>query len=670
MCSPAFLDWCRDSGIEASAVTPALIPVGPQMNDDLQEQQPRRQRRQAHNRGLIAARALRPGDALCAVPSRLLLSATTSAPRDPVLGPLLLSAQRSRPSALTHHQALCVHLLHEASKRRPASPWLPYLRELPPSFSVLAAWPRAAAEALQAPHARRACARAARSARREWEGARGVLRAAVLGGRAAASAPPHQKQQRQQPDQQQQQQQERQPRPQEAATSAPSPPSCCSWRAWLWAHGAALSRTMHLPGDRAGCLTPFGDLLNHAAPRGNAPWAPDPLEQIAGVVVAVVLVPADDADEDDEGAAAAAAAAAANAAAANAETETEEEREDGPAGDGALDAGRGAYVLRTRRALAAGDEALLSYGRHTNLELLALYGFLLPPGAPANPDDRAPLPGRHVRAAMAGGGGGGGGGGGSGGGGGGGGASSSDDEEEREGGTGVGSSSDRLASHGGGAASSSWYVQAADGRPSWALFQALRARAAARAAAAAPAWAGAAAAATTPAARPRPPPPASSSRPSSAQSLLAQALTVERWLLAACLATLRELPTTAEEDASWLAAASEARGAEAEAAPPRRTEEDEGASGDGARKKGAAASAAHDAECLRLAVEWRLQYKRALMMCVARCGRALAKGGAGAEECPTPLERTDVPKLCRGRVVALPPGGSSSSPLNPQTQKM
>jgi hypothetical protein len=620
MCSRAFVDWCRDAGIDTSAVTPALIPIQSQEEPD--------ERPKHHYRGLVAARPLVAGDALCVVPARLLLSATGSAARDPALGPLLLKAK----PLLTHHQALCVHLLHEASKRPPASAvsaWAPYLRELPRRYTILAAWPpplsgAAAGDALQAPHARRAQRRAARSARREWEGARPVLLEAFLGALGAAAASP--------------------------------PPRLASWRAWLWAHGAALSRTMYLPpaaaaaavagntksaaaagaaapaaaapppaappqADRAGCLTPFGDLLNHAAPRG-APWAPDPLEEIAGIIAAEPEAESEaGADTNQKG------------------EEANEEPE--VAGDGAFDAERGAYVLRTRRALGAGEEALLSYGRHTNLELLALYGFLLPPGA-TNPDDRAPLPRRHVRAAVAGGGDEGDGGGACC-------SSSSDDDEE---GVEVGSSRDPLASHGGGG---SWYVQAADGRPSWALFEELKGRAAAAAAAGAAAGAGA-------------PPPSSSSSPPAAL-LLRQALTVERWLRAACLATLRELPTTAEEDEAWLAAR---RSAEEEEGQEERASGEDGDAG--SRKKKDAEDdensdddAQHAAECLRLAVEWRLQYKRALLRCVARCDRALERwgkggGGGGGGDDDDRRQRTKTTTaaapldllLRRGRVVAFP----------------
>jgi hypothetical protein len=395
------------------------------------------------------------------------------------------------------------------------------------AYPILAAWPRAAAaEALQAPHAVRAHRRAVASARRDWLEAREVLRRALeLSGCVEVEV-------------------------------------FCSWRRWLRALGAALSRTMHFsPRDRAGCLTPFGDLLNHAAPRG-APWAPDPLEELAGIE-----------RSDDE----------------------EEKDDDNPetiAGDGALDEAAGVYVLRTRRPIPAGGEALLSYGRHTNLELLTLYGFLLPSTLAPNPDDRAFLPRRHVRAAM----------------GEEGGSDDEDSDDDHHDQTGTYSAP--LASQSGGG----WYVHAADGRPCWALFEALKRRAEEAMAAGA--------------------------------SPLQQALLVERWLRQACLATLEELPTTAEEDEAWLSGGGEATTAD----PPKKTpggeEDDDADDADDPLNIGA--------ECVRLAVEWRLEYKRALLRCVARCDRALAKGEAAKQD-EEPKAPPPAPPPRRGRVIALAP---------------
>jgi hypothetical protein len=445
---------------------------------------------------------------------------------------------------LSHHQILILHVLLEEAKG-PKSPWHPYLRELPQAYPILAAWPRAtaASAALQAAHAVRAHRRAVASARRDWLEAREVLRRAL-------------------------------------ELSGCVDEDFSSWRRWLWALGAALSRTMHFSADdRAGCLTPFGDLLNHAAPHG-APWAPDPLEEMAGIERSD-----DDDDEEEKG-----------------------DDDDNPAtttiaGDGALDEAAQVYVLRTRRHIPLGGEALLSYGRHTNLELLTLYGFLLPTASAPNPDDRAFLPRRHVRAAM----------------GGGGGDDKDSDNESDDDAHQTGTYSAPLASQAGGG----WYVHAADGRPCWALFEALRRRAEEEAAATAAS--------------------------SSSSSPLQQALLVERWLRQACLATLSELPTTAEEDEAWLRSSSSGGGAAADDAP----EKTPGGEEDGDDRGGDPLNLG--AECQRLAVEWRLEYKRALLRCVARCDRALAKGEAAKqEEEPKPKAPPPQPPR-RGRVIALAP---------------
>ncbi|KAL6993295.1 hypothetical protein U1Q18_011410 [Sarracenia purpurea var. burkii] len=43
-----------------------------------------------------------------------------------------------------------------------------------------------------------------------------------------------------------------------------------TFRAWLWASGSISSRTLHIPWDDAGCLCPVGDLFNYAAPGEEA----------------------------------------------------------------------------------------------------------------------------------------------------------------------------------------------------------------------------------------------------------------------------------------------------------------------------------------------------------------------------------------------------------------
>ncbi len=51
------------------------------------------------------------------------------------------------------------------------------------------------------------------------------------------------------------------------------------------------------------------------------------------------------------------------------------------AGDGCWDEGAGQYCISVRRPVRAGEQVFLCYGRHTNLELLEHYGFVLQVGA-------------------------------------------------------------------------------------------------------------------------------------------------------------------------------------------------------------------------------------------------------------------------------------------------
>lgn len=117
--------------------------------------------------------------------------------------------------------------------------------------------------------------------------------------------------------------------------------------AWRWAWATMSSRTMFLPhrekGRRAphdtssaGVLTPFGDLHNYAPP-------PDPFT--------LHLQGYDDAAMDG--------------------------RIAGVCGDGAFNEDADAYEIYARCAYSKGEEVFLCYGRHTNLELVEHYGFVL-----------------------------------------------------------------------------------------------------------------------------------------------------------------------------------------------------------------------------------------------------------------------------------------------------
>jgi len=117
------------------------------------------------------------------------------------------------------------------------------------------------------------------------------------------------------------------------------PPRLRGWAAWCWAASCVATRTVYAGAESgtAGALCPVGDLVNHSC---------------VG--------------------------------------------EEGEAGSGEL-AGD-AYCFRTRRPLRAGEQALVSYGSYTSLELLLLYGFV-PESSPTGDTARLPrLP--HLRSGL------------------------------------------------------------------------------------------------------------------------------------------------------------------------------------------------------------------------------------------------------------------------------
>ncbi|KAK9843754.1 hypothetical protein WJX81_004943 [Elliptochloris bilobata] len=135
------------------------------------------------------------------------------------------------------------------------------------------------------------------------------------------------------------------------------PRRLCGLLAWRWAAATLASRAMHLPGDAAGALAPFADLHNHRPSPG-----PDPPPVGA-------LVPGEEADAMDP--------------------RRQEVRD--PAcgsGDGCYHEAADVYRLTTHVRYAEGEQVFLCYGRHTNLDLLEHYGFLLE----GNGHDRALLP--------------------------------------------------------------------------------------------------------------------------------------------------------------------------------------------------------------------------------------------------------------------------------------
>ncbi|KAK9811842.1 hypothetical protein WJX72_011071 [[Myrmecia] bisecta] len=130
------------------------------------------------------------------------------------------------------------------------------------------------------------------------------------------------------------------------------PPKWRSKKAWLWASATVSSRTMYVPFCKGGALTPFGDLHNYCPPPPNA------LPHIEGM-----LPPLDEAQERAS-----------------------------LCGDGGYDPDSQVYRLHARRRYQGGEQVFLCYGKHTNLELLEHYGFLLPE---TNPHDTALIAASH-----------------------------------------------------------------------------------------------------------------------------------------------------------------------------------------------------------------------------------------------------------------------------------
>ena len=295
------------------------------------------------------------GHVVVRAPRRVLLS-TESARLDPAL-----TRAVSAGAALSDRQLLALHLLHEAS-RGSQSAWWPYLATLPSHYAVLAAFSAEAAAQLQAraapctasqrPHstlgpsvqAEHACNAAERvreAAAAEWRGAGAALLALAL------------------------------------------PLKFRGLRAWQWAAGCIATRTMHVPFDDVGCLTPFGDLHNFQPPPpptppplpGDAAYSaaandaarPWPRRGVSSCRVAVRRKPS------TCGGAAAVHRTQARCTPGNG-CDRLEASDEGVTGDGALQGDE--YCVCTRVAVAAGEQVFLCYGRYSNLELLEHYGFL------------------------------------------------------------------------------------------------------------------------------------------------------------------------------------------------------------------------------------------------------------------------------------------------------
>ncbi|KAL2317315.1 hypothetical protein Fmac_031191 [Flemingia macrophylla] len=70
-----------------------------------------------------------------------------------------------------------------------------------------------------------------------------------------------------------------------------SKPQFLTFKAWVWAAATISSRTLHIPWDEAGCLCPVGDLFNYDAP-GEEPSGVEDLEHLlsnASVADSIIL---------------------------------------------------------------------------------------------------------------------------------------------------------------------------------------------------------------------------------------------------------------------------------------------------------------------------------------------------------------------------------------------
>ncbi|GMH35914.1 hypothetical protein BSKO_03782 [Bryopsis sp. KO-2023] len=242
-------------------------------------------------RGIVATTDLAADTVILKVPGRLLLT-NRSAERDSRLKATLEGKDLDRDGRLA------IHLLHELSKGV-ESFWNEYLNLLPREYHTLMHFSDGEIDALQFSHGRELALEAVEINRKKWLKCRHVVKELDL----------H--------------------------------PKYRSRMAWLWAASTIASRTMFLPFDEAGALTPFGDFLNYEPP-------PAPLPPIG-------TIPSSG--------------------------------DSNLSGSGQYIADRDEYHLATLRSYNAGDQVFMCYGCYTNLQLLEHYGFLLE----ENPHDAVPI---------------------------------------------------------------------------------------------------------------------------------------------------------------------------------------------------------------------------------------------------------------------------------------
>lgn len=257
-------------------------------------------------RGVITKQSIAKDECIVRVPQSLLLS-TESARKDPSL----MKAVMQELPTVTPVQLLGAHLLHEISKGS-VSYWYHYLRTLPQCYTTGISLTKEEIQNLQVPYAICKVFSARQQAIESWKCVKPILNALHL------------------------------------------PPKLKSWNAWRWAMSTISSRTMWLSHCTAGCLTPWGDLFNHASP-------PPPISPMVFEYGRI--------DTPNN---------------AN-------QPIDAIGGDGSLDEATGEYKLYARQPYQPEQEVYLCYGRHANLDLLQHYGFTLSGANIENPHDIALL---------------------------------------------------------------------------------------------------------------------------------------------------------------------------------------------------------------------------------------------------------------------------------------
>lgn len=238
-------------------------------------------------RGVVATKHISTGDCILSVPRNLLMS-VESAKAQP-----WFASVASRHPHLTSSQLLSIHLLHEVTKGR-SSFWWPYLESLPKSYTTAIYYKPEDIAALQVPYAIQAAQTEIQRAHIDYNTALPLLKELNI---------------------------------------------TCTWDDWIWAASTLSSRTMYLPSDAAGCLTPFGDLHNYGPP------PPFELPQRFGRMF----------------------------------NTSHSQYQEKICGDGMFDTANDVYKIIARKEYCPGEQVLLCYGQHTNLDLLLYYGFLLDP---------------------------------------------------------------------------------------------------------------------------------------------------------------------------------------------------------------------------------------------------------------------------------------------------